>query len=444
LGTQVEAFSVNVADDHTLPGASSATNLSTSATLTVFDHSNASLSSGSNQTSQTINFGNVLKGATVPSQTFTIYNRAANTTAANTANLKLTGFTVSGDPSLTTTVFPFGGMSAGGYVTYPASLNASNYTTSGVTTLTMSASQLVDDSTLPGAGSNNNGTITVTLQGNVGNATADASNSPTSFGSPLTAPVAQNASYANLESKVTTTTGSGGQSMIGTTATILAGTASVPATVSMAWRTGATNPQTGVQDGFVSDVLDLTGMGIVDGQTKDGSVHTDTFVLQMTYSPLVLEGRTGLSELAAAEAGLIQMDYLDEGLDGIAGTADDRWEPAVLGNFGSTNDRFVGVGQWNGDTTLGDWGVNVQTHTVWAVLDHNSQFAVTPEPSTLALLAAGAIGLVGYRSLRRRRKRCLTVAEEPTRCDDENDLQDDGPAILSMPSRWAESARRAA
>ena len=52
----------------------------------------------------------------------------------------------------------------------------------------MSASQLADDSNLPGAGNNNNGAMTVTLQGNVGNATADASNSPTSFGSRLDRP----------------------------------------------------------------------------------------------------------------------------------------------------------------------------------------------------------------------------------------------------------------
>jgi hypothetical protein len=241
------------------------------------------------------------------------------------------------------------------------------------------------------------------MQGNVGNATADASNSPASFGSPVTAPIAQNASYANLESKVTTTTESGGQSMVGSTATILAGTASKATTASMAWRTAASNPQTGVQEGFVSDVLSLTGIGIVDGRTKDGSVHTDTFVLQMTYDPLGVESRTGLSELAAAQSGLIQMDYLDMGLDGVAGTADDQWESAVLGNFGSGNDRFVGVGAWNGDMTLGDWGVNVQTHTVWAVLDHNSDFAVVPEPSTLVLLVAAALGLAGYAWRKRRR-----------------------------------------
>ena len=403
FGPQTQTFSLNVGDDHTLPGASAPTNLSTTASLTVLDHSNASLSSTATQATQTINFGNVLKGATIPSQNFTIYNLAANTTAAYTANLKLTGLSTSGDAALTTNLASFNALAAGSGTTCTATLNTGNYTTTGIKTITLAASQLVDDSTLPGAGGNNNGAITVTLQGTVGNATADASNSPTSFGTALTAPVAQNASYANLESKVATTTGSGGEGMVGTTATILAGTASKSSTVSMAWRTATSNPQTGVQEGFVSDVLSLTGMGIVDTQTKDGSVHTDAFVLQMTYDPLGVESRKGLSELAAAQAGLIQMDYLDEGLDGIAGTADDQWESAVLGNFGSNNDRFVGVGAWTGDGTLGDWGVNVQTHTVWAVLDHNSEFAVVPEPSILALLAVGALGLAGYAWRKRRR-----------------------------------------
>jgi threonine dehydrogenase-like Zn-dependent dehydrogenase len=53
--------------------------------------------------------------------------------------------------------------------------------------------------------------------------------------------------------------------------------------------------------------------------------------------------------------------------------------------------------------TLGDYGVNTANHTVWAVVDHNSDFGVVPEPSTLALLGAGAIGLAGYAWRRRKR-----------------------------------------
>ena len=251
----------------------------------MIDHSNASLSSTANQTTETINFGNVLRGATIPSQSFTIYNQAANTSAAFTANLKLTGYSATGDAAFGTNLLAFNNLAAGNGNTYTATMDTSNYTTTGAKTIVMSASQLADDSSLPGAGNNNNRAITVTLQGNVGNATANASNSPSSFGPALTAPVAKNASYANLESTVKTTTGSGGQPMVGSTATILAGTASASTDVSMAWRTGATNPQTGVQEGLLSDVLDIDGIEIVDGETKDGSVHTDTFVLQMSYNP---------------------------------------------------------------------------------------------------------------------------------------------------------------
>jgi hypothetical protein len=76
-------------------------------------------------------------------------------------------------------------------------LSTSNYTTTGVTTITLSASQLVDDSSLPGAGSNNDGTVAVTLQGNVGNATADADNSQTAFGPALTSGVLVSVTTAN-------------------------------------------------------------------------------------------------------------------------------------------------------------------------------------------------------------------------------------------------------
>ena len=270
----VNAVSLTASDPN-----SSNLSQTTTATLTVLDHSNASLSSGSVQTTQAIHFGNVLRGATVPSQTFTIHNLAANTSAEFTANLALTGFTPSSNAAFQSNLATINGLTAASGSngnTFTASLNTSSYMT-GRGTISMSASQLADDSTLPGAGTNNNGGLTITLDANVGNATADASNSQTSFGTPLTALVAKNASYANLASTAIATTGSGGDNLIGSTATILAGTnasSGTTQTVSMAWRT-----QT-LGEGLFSDVLDLSGMAL-----SGSSGQTAPFVLKMTYNP---------------------------------------------------------------------------------------------------------------------------------------------------------------
>ena len=249
----------------------------------------------------------------------------------------------------------------------------------------MSASQLADDSTLSGAGNNNNGGIAVTLQGNVGNATADKSNSQNTFGAALTAPVAKNASYANLESTVATTSGSGGAAMIGSTATILAGTNSSGSaqTVNMQWRTQTTAELASAM--LLSDVVQLSGLA------TSGTGQTSPFVLQLDYDVNLLPGGASSEGLWASE-GLIGPDWLDP--------ATDQWTNAVNGDFGTNAGSFHLGGYPNGDLTLGDWGVNTANHTVWAVVNHDSEFAggmaPIPEPSTLALLAVGTLCLVGY------------------------------------------------
>ena len=192
------------------------------------------------------------------------------------------------------------------------------------------------------------------------------------------------------------------------TADILAGSNSSGSAqaVSMQWRTQA------LGEGLFSDVVEVSGMALSGSSTG----QTAPFVLQMTYNPGLI--------LSANE-----LPYL-----GWLNPTTNTWENAVLGNYGSSNDTFVGIRAWNGDTTLGDWGVNTTNDTVWAVVDHNSDFAAVPEPSTLALLGVAA-GLMSY-GLRRRKK---SLAVESTDQD-----ETDAPAILSFPSYRAESKRRAA
>ncbi len=62
----------------------------------------------------------------------------------------------------------------------------------------------------------------------------------------------------------------------------------------------------------------------------------------------------------------------------------------------------------------------------------------TPEPSTLALLGTGTLGLLGY-GLRRRR-----LAKRAAKQTAFYQPEDDARAILSLPSCWTEPVRRAA
>ncbi|MCP5279932.1 MAG: metallophosphoesterase [Thiobacillus sp.] len=123
---------------------------------------------------------------------------------------------------------------------------------------------------------------------------------------------------------------------------------------------------------LASDVLSLWGMA-----DTMGSEETDIYVLSMSYDP--------------SEGAPVFLATRD---------ANGNWVNAVELNFGGAKTFVAGAYSGQG---LGSYGIDEQTHTAWAVLNHGSDFAVAavPEPETYALMLAG-LGLVGLVARRRR------------------------------------------
>ena len=157
--------------------------------------------------------------------------------------------------------------------------------------------------------------------------------------------------------------------------------------------------------GLISDALNLTGISKSIGT----NVQTDPFVLQMIYDPTTLIGR----ETGLAMEGAIFLGWLDPSQNQPFGL----WENATMGNFGSglpgdvfqnvqsSWDAFAaanGVTDANVGNFLGSYGVDVAHHTVWAVVNHNSQFAAVPEPASWALIAIGTMLIAALRKAARK------------------------------------------
>lgn len=134
----------------------------------------------------------------------------------------------------------------------------------------------------------------------------------------------------------------------------------------------------------ISDTLTFTGM-------QNG---VDTFTLGMGYDDQFFIDN-GYDELDAAANQFIFLAVWDPNTSTWVNAVDlnvnadgSEVEKAVSlswSDFAAAN----GITDVNLSDYLGSWGFDTDTNTVWAVIDHNSDFAVIPEPASLMLLMAG-------------------------------------------------------
>jgi autotransporter-associated beta strand protein len=309
-----------------------------------------------------------------------------NGQSATVGGLRLEGGNIAG-PNGSTLLFNGGDfmLNAGGVAVALAGVGGVTKTTAGTVTLsgnnTYSGTTGVYGGTLNVTGSlADNGSAKVLVAKDTSGAFGDGAGEIS-----LIRRVAASASYAGFGSSVANL----GAGEIPTAADILAGNASAQADVAMAWRTRSAAEKSADGGGLIGEVLRLDGLA------------GDAFVLQMSYDEAALQSIWELTEAEAVAQNRLYLGWLHSGGDGLVGTDDDRWLRAVEGNTGGAA-NFVGdVAYDSSHFSLGNYGVDTTRNVVWAVVDHNSQFAPVPEPSTLLLLVVGVLGWLGCSAWRR-------------------------------------------
>jgi hypothetical protein len=114
---------------------------------------------------------------------------------------------------------------------------------------------------------------------------------------------------------------------------------------------------------------------------------TDTIVLELSYSDI---GVINESDLALV--------WLADGSDTwTLATTGNTGAGALAGAYAMSYDEFLAAngGVFNATTMLGAYGVDIETNTVWAIVNHNSDFSVAlnavPEPTAAGLIAVGSL-----------------------------------------------------
>jgi len=387
VGTQTQTFSFNVGDDHTLPGALAPTNISASTTLTVLDHAagSATVTSGNGFLAHT--------GATGLSASIAVSNAAGTRSDLEVDSAPtISNGTLSSGPAKPYYV------PAGTGQAYTATFNAGN--TPGVFSDTVTFASAGDNQSLPGA--NSPGSLSVSITGNVYSGKAEwnattgvwgtsanwkdtvgggPSGAPgvsgyatdtATFGSAVpsgtavvnldgAAPVLSNLIFSNSNASYTISQGPGttGLTLIGTDSssaaavTVISGTHSVDAPILLGSNLVVSD------SGNLAIGGNLTDGGLAKSMTLDGP------------GELILSGSNTYS----------------------GGTV------VNSGNLIVTSSYSVPDG---GSLTVGAGGTLIFDPSMAAAPVVASSVSPVPEPRTLVMLCAGALGLLAFAWRRRR------------------------------------------
>ena len=144
---------------------------------------------------------------------------------------------------------------------------------------------------------------------------------------------------------------------------------------------------------LVSDTVSLSGL------------HGITFVLQIGYDEATLVNKFGTEEVAILTWLNTNTNTWVNAIEGNSNYGLSGAENAFGQRFRMSYDGYLS-GRGDGLPRLNDYGYDPTANTMWAVLDHNSEFGgsgfnTIPEPSTYALLALGGAIILG--AMRRRR-----------------------------------------